>query len=99
VAVDLDNLLDRGGLEEGRGDALLDAEDDTLGGSDADSGGAELDGLEGVFDLEEAAFGGEGVDAPVCKVRVRMSAVVVDLGGSAQRRISYCAQDEWLTVF
>lgn len=65
VAVDLDDLLDGGGFEEGGGDALLDAEDDALGGGDADGRGAELDGLEGVFDLEEAAFGGEGVDTPV----------------------------------
>lgn len=60
VAVDLDNLLDGRGLEQGRGHALLDAENDALRGGDADGGGAELDGLEGVLDLEEAAFGGEG---------------------------------------
>jgi len=60
VAVDLDNLLDRRGLEQGRRDALLDAEDDALGGGDADGGAAELDGLERVLDLEEAAFGREG---------------------------------------
>ena len=60
VAVDLYNLLDGGGLEEGGGDALLDAEDDAFGGGDADCGGAELDGFEGVFDLEEATFGREG---------------------------------------
>jgi hypothetical protein len=65
VAVDFDDLLDRGCLEEGRRDALLDAEDDTLGGGDADGGGAELDGLEGVLDLEKTALGGEGVDAAV----------------------------------
>lgn len=65
VAVDLDDLLDRRRLEQGRGDALLDAEDDALGGGDADGRGAELDSLEGVFDLEETAFGGEGVDSPV----------------------------------
>lgn len=68
VAVNLDNLLDRRRLEEGRGDALLDAEDDALGGGDADSRGAELDGLEGVFDLEETAFGGEGIDSPIWQV-------------------------------
>lgn len=60
MAVDLDNLFNRVGLEEGRRDALLDAEDDTLGGGDADGGGAELDGFQRVFDLEEAALGGEG---------------------------------------
>ena len=60
VAVDLDNFLDGGGLEEGGGDALLDAEDDAAAGCDADGGGSEFDGFEGVFDLEEAAFWGEG---------------------------------------
>lgn len=38
VAVDLDNLLDRGCLEQGGGDALLDAQDDALVGRDADGG-------------------------------------------------------------
>lgn len=65
VTVDLNNLLDGRGLEEGRGDTLLNTENDTLRGGDADGRGAELDGLEGVFDLEETAFGGEGVDSPV----------------------------------
>lgn len=65
VTVDLDNLLDGRGLEEGRGDTLLNTEDDALRGGDADGRGAKLDGLEGVFDLEETAFGGEGVDSPV----------------------------------
>ena len=60
VAVDLDNFLYGRGLEEGGGDALLDAEDDAAAGCDPDGGGSELDGFEGVFDLEEAAFWGEG---------------------------------------
>lgn len=60
VPVDLDDLLDGRGLEEGGGDALLDAEDDALRGSDADSRAAELDGFERVLDLEETSFGGEG---------------------------------------
>lgn len=60
VLVDLDDLLDGGGLEEGGGYTLLDAEDDTFRGGDADGCAAELDGFEGVLDLEEAAFGGEG---------------------------------------
>lgn len=62
VAVDLDNLLDRRGLEEGRRDALLDAENHALGCGDADCCAAELDGFERVLDLEEAAFGGEGAE-------------------------------------
>ena len=53
------DLFDAGGFEEGGGDAFLDAEDDAVGGRDADGGAAEFDGFEGVFDLEEAAFGGE----------------------------------------
>ena len=60
VAVDLDDLLDGGGLEEGRRHSLLDAQDNTLRCGDADGGAAKLDGFEGVLDLEEAAFGGEG---------------------------------------
>lgn len=71
VAVDLDNLLDRGRLEEGGGDSLLNTEDDALRGGDTDSSGAKLDGLEGVLDLEETAFGGEGVDSPVWKMASR----------------------------
>lgn len=65
VPVDLDDLLDGRGLEEGGGDALLDAQDDAFRGGYADGRAAELDGLEGVLDLEEAAFGGEGVDSAV----------------------------------
>lgn len=60
MAVDLDNLLDGGGLQEGGRDALLDAEDDAAAGCDADGGGSELDGFERVFDLEEATFWREG---------------------------------------
>jgi len=65
VPVDLDNLLDRRRLEEGRGHALLDAQDDALGRGDADGRAAVLDGLEGVLDLEEAPFGGEGAGGGV----------------------------------
>ena len=43
VGVDLHDLLDRGGLEERRLHALLDAEDDAEGRADADGRGAELD--------------------------------------------------------
>jgi hypothetical protein len=60
VAVNLDDLLDGRGLEERGSDALLNAKDDTLRCGDADGGRAELDGFEGVFDLEEAALWGEG---------------------------------------
>lgn len=60
VPVDLDNLLDRRRLEQRRRHALLDAQDHALGRGHADGRAAELDGLERVLDLEEAAFGGEG---------------------------------------
>lgn len=79
MAVDLDNLFDGRRLKERRRDALLDAEDDAVRRGDADGGGAELDGLERVLDLEEAAFGGEGVDAPVWGAASAASA-----GGAAQ---------------
>lgn len=71
MPVNLDNLLHGGGLEKCRSYTLLNAEHDALVGRDADGRAAELDGLEGVFDLEETAFGGEGVDAPVCMGRRR----------------------------
>lgn len=70
MAVDLDNLLYRGCLKEGRCDSFLDAENDTLGSGNADGCGAELDGFERVFDLEQTTFGGEGVDPPIY-MRVR----------------------------
>jgi hypothetical protein len=60
MAVNLDNLLDRRRFEQRRGYALLDTQDDALRGGDADGGGAELDCLKGVFDLEETPFRGEG---------------------------------------
>lgn len=65
MAVDFDNLFDGGGLEEGGGDALFDAEDYAAAGGDADGGRTELDCFERVFDLEEAAFGGEGAGSEV----------------------------------
>ena len=51
MAVNLDNLLDAGGLHQGAGDPLLHGQDHTLAGLDPDGGGAELDGLDGVLDL------------------------------------------------
>ena len=60
VGVDLDDLLDGGGLHERAGDPLLDRQDDALGGLDPDGSGAQLDGLEGVLYLEEAALRGIG---------------------------------------
>lgn len=60
VTVDFDDLLDRGGFEERGGHALLDAEDYALRSGDANGGAAKFDGFEGVFDLEEPTFGGEG---------------------------------------
>ncbi len=60
-----DNFLDGVRFHQGRGDPLLDGDDNSLGGLDPDSRGAQLDGLDGVLDLEEATLGGEGVDAAV----------------------------------
>lgn len=65
VPVDLDYLFHGGRLEQGRRHALLDAQHHALRRGDADGCAAELDGLEGVFDLEQAAFWGEGVDSSV----------------------------------
>jgi hypothetical protein len=65
VAVDLDNLLDRAGLQQRRCDALLDTQDHTFACCNTDGCGTKLDGLERVFDLEEAAFWREGVDATI----------------------------------
>ena len=60
VAVDLNDLLYRRGLEKGGCDALLDTEDDAAAGCDTDGGGTELDGLKGVFNLEKAALWRKG---------------------------------------
>ena len=81
MGVDLDYLLDGGGLHERAGDPLLDGQDDALGGLDADGRGAQLDRLDGVLDLggggslgfresrevylEEPALRGEGVRSAV----------------------------------
>lgn len=67
VAVDFDNLLDGGGLEQRGGHALLDTQHHAFVGCNANRGRAELDGFKGVLDLEEAAFWGEGVDTPICR--------------------------------
>ena len=42
MRVDFHNLLNRAGLEQHRGDALLDGQNNALGGLNADGGGAEL---------------------------------------------------------
>lgn len=60
MSIDLDNFLNRTRFKEGRCDTLLYSQDDTSRGGDADCCRAQLDGFEGVFDLEEAAFGREG---------------------------------------
>lgn len=65
MPVYLDDLLDGGSLKQGRGHALLDTQDNALIRRDADGRAAELDGLEGVLDLEKTAFRGEGIDTPV----------------------------------
>lgn len=67
VLVNLDNLLDRASLQQRARHSLLDTQHDALTGLDSNSCAAELDGLEGVFDLEETAFRREGAGG---KVRV-----------------------------
>ena len=65
VGVDLGDLLHGGRVEEGAGQALLDGQDAAALGLEADGGGAQLDGLDGILDLEQAALGAEGVDSSV----------------------------------
>lgn len=60
VFVNLNNLLHRARLQKCARHSLLHAEDDTLASLDSDGCAAELDGFEGVFDLEKTAFGREG---------------------------------------
>jgi hypothetical protein len=60
VFVNLNNLLHGARLQECARHSLLHAEYDTLASLDSDGCAAELDGFEGVFDLEETAFGREG---------------------------------------
>lgn len=90
VAVDLDNLLDGGGFEEGGGDSLFDTQDDTFGSGDTDGGGTELDCLERVFDLEETAFGGEGIDTPIWRWENAVSTTVLALFGRLLVYLSGC---------
>ena len=59
VLVDLDDLLYRARLQQCARHSFLHAQDDAFARLDADRGGAEFDGFEGVLDLKEAAFGRE----------------------------------------
>lgn len=60
MLVNLNNLLHGAGLQKCARHSLLNAQYDTLAGLDSDRCATELDGFEGVFDLEETAFGREG---------------------------------------
>jgi len=60
VFVDLNDLLYGARLQKCACHSLLHTEYDTLASLDSDGCAAELDGFEGVFDLEETAFGREG---------------------------------------
>ena len=60
VFVDLNNLLHGACLQKCARHSLLHAEYDALASLDSDGCAAELDGFEGVFDLEKTAFGREG---------------------------------------
>ena len=65
VRVDLHDLLDRVRVQQRRREPLLDGEDHALRGPNPDRRRPELDGLDRVLHLEEAALGAEGVHAPV----------------------------------
>ena len=56
MTVNLDDLLDAGGLHEGTGDPLLHGQDDALASLDPDGSGAELDGLDGVLNLARVHY-------------------------------------------
>ena len=60
VFVNLNNLLHGARLQKCARHSLLNTEYDALASLDSDGCAAELDGFEGVFDLEETAFGREG---------------------------------------
>jgi len=65
VFVNLNDLLHGARLQKRAGHSLFHTEDNALTGLDSDGCAAKLDGFEGVFDLEETAFGREGVDATI----------------------------------
>lgn len=60
VFVNLNNLLHGARLQKCARHSLLHTEYDALASLDSDGCAAELDGFEGVFDLEKTAFGREG---------------------------------------
>jgi len=60
VFVNLNDLLHGARLQKRAGHSLLHTKYDTLTGLDSDGCAAKLDGFEGVFDLEDTAFGREG---------------------------------------
>ena len=57
VFINLNNLLHGACLQKCARHSLFHTKDNTLASLDSDGCAAELDGFEGVFDLEEAAFG------------------------------------------
>lgn len=59
MSVDSGDALVGTGLRELGGHDLLDGQDDTILASDTDRGAAVLYSLDGIFDLEVAAVGGE----------------------------------------
>ena len=60
VFVDLNNLLHGARLQQCARHSLLHAEYNALARLNSDGCAAKFNGLEGVFDLEETAFGREG---------------------------------------
>lgn len=59
MSVDGRDSLVCAGLQQLRGDDLLDRQDDTVFASDADRSAAIFDRLHGVFDLKVTTVGGE----------------------------------------
>jgi hypothetical protein len=56
MTVDFNNLLDRGGFEEGRRNTLFYAQDDSATRGYTDGRRTKLDRFQRVFDLEETTF-------------------------------------------
>ena len=57
VTINLHNLLNAGRLEERRVQTLLDSQNYTLGGFDADGSSSQFDGLDSIFHLKQTALG------------------------------------------
>lgn len=65
MGIDFGDFFNATRFQQWRGETLFDRKNAARFGLQADCGGAEFDGFYGVFYLEEAAFGGEGVNSSV----------------------------------